>query len=97
MRGTKVYLAGPEVFLRNATEVGDRKKALCEAHGLEGLFPYRQLCSSNFVFQLPHRRATYNIPSVKPAINNAKAHGKKAVQPRPDRSRTRATKARIPV
>lgn len=34
-----VYLAGPEVFLANAVEIGAAKKALCARHGLEGLFP----------------------------------------------------------
>ena len=34
-----VYLAGPEVFLPAAAEVGARKKALCRERGLEGLFP----------------------------------------------------------
>jgi len=35
----KVYLAGPEVFLPNAVEIGAAKKRICAAHGLEGLFP----------------------------------------------------------
>lgn len=35
----KIYLAGPDVFLPNAIETGGRKKAVCAAHGLEGLFP----------------------------------------------------------
>ncbi len=34
-----IYLAGPEVFLPDAPEMGRRKKKLCEAHGLRGLFP----------------------------------------------------------
>jgi nucleoside 2-deoxyribosyltransferase len=38
----KVYLAGPEVFLPNATEIGDAKKRICAAHGLAGLFPLDQ-------------------------------------------------------
>jgi nucleoside 2-deoxyribosyltransferase len=38
-RVPKVYLAGPEVFLDNALEVGQQKKAICAANGLEGLFP----------------------------------------------------------
>ena len=38
----KVYLAGPEVFLPNAAEVGAAKKHICAAHGLEGLFPLDQ-------------------------------------------------------
>jgi nucleoside 2-deoxyribosyltransferase len=35
----QVYLAGPEVFLANAREIGARKKAICERHGLVGIFP----------------------------------------------------------
>ncbi len=27
-----VYLAGPEVFLPNAREIGARKRAICERH-----------------------------------------------------------------
>jgi nucleoside 2-deoxyribosyltransferase len=34
-----VYLAGPEVFLVNAREVGARKRAICARHGLVGVFP----------------------------------------------------------
>lgn len=39
MRVKIVYLAGPEVFLPNALEIGAAKKAICARHGLEGLFP----------------------------------------------------------
>jgi len=35
-----VYLAGPEVFLPDAREIGRRKKALCKRYGFEGLFPF---------------------------------------------------------
>ncbi len=35
----RVYLAGPEVFLRNAKKVGEQKKALCQKYGFEGVFP----------------------------------------------------------
>jgi nucleoside 2-deoxyribosyltransferase len=35
----KVYLAGPDVFLPDAVAIGDRKRAICAAHGLTGLFP----------------------------------------------------------
>ena len=37
---TKVYLAGPEVFLRDAATLGDQKRALCERYGFTGLFPF---------------------------------------------------------
>ena len=35
----RLYLAGPEVFLPDAREVGEAKKRICAAHGLVGLFP----------------------------------------------------------
>lgn len=39
MSGARVYLAGPEVFLRDARDIGESKKSLCRVYGLEGLFP----------------------------------------------------------
>jgi nucleoside 2-deoxyribosyltransferase len=36
----KVYLAGPEVFLPEAGEIGRQKKELCARYGFEGLFPF---------------------------------------------------------
>ena len=35
----RIYLAGPEVFLENAREIGEHKKALCKKYGFEGVFP----------------------------------------------------------
>ena len=35
----KIYLAGPEVFLPDAREIGARKKMLCEEFGFVGLYP----------------------------------------------------------
>ena len=34
-----LYLAGPDVFLPDAIEIGRRKVALCEKHDATGLFP----------------------------------------------------------
>jgi nucleoside 2-deoxyribosyltransferase len=34
-----VYLAGPDVFLPDARAQGERKKAICRAHGLDGRYP----------------------------------------------------------
>lgn len=34
-----IYLAGPEVFLKNAAEIGEKKKTLCRKYGFEGVFP----------------------------------------------------------
>jgi nucleoside 2-deoxyribosyltransferase len=36
---TKIYLAGPDVFLPDAVDIGKRKAALCARHGLSGLYP----------------------------------------------------------
>jgi len=35
----KIYLAGPDVFLPDAIEIGRRKAAICARHGLHGLYP----------------------------------------------------------
>ena len=35
----KIYLAGPDVFLPDAIEIGRRKAAICDNHGLAGLYP----------------------------------------------------------
>ena len=35
----KIYLAGPDVFLPDAADVGRRKQEICAAYGLSGLFP----------------------------------------------------------
>ena len=35
----KIYLAGPDVFLPDAVEIGRRKVDICARHGLTGLYP----------------------------------------------------------
>ncbi|MBH5367683.1 nucleoside 2-deoxyribosyltransferase [Bradyrhizobium glycinis] len=35
----KIYLAGPDVFLPDAVEIGRRKVDICAVHGLTGLYP----------------------------------------------------------
>lgn len=35
----KIYLAGPEVFLKNVHEIAAQKKELCRLYGFIGLFP----------------------------------------------------------
>jgi nucleoside 2-deoxyribosyltransferase len=35
----KIYLAGPDVFLPDAVEIGRRKVAICAGFGLTGLYP----------------------------------------------------------
>ena len=36
---TRIYLAGPDVFLPDAIEIGRRKVELCNRHGVIGLYP----------------------------------------------------------
>ena len=43
----KIYLAGPEVFLANALEVGNAHKLLCKKYGYEGLFPLDNIITRN--------------------------------------------------
>ena len=35
----RVYLAGPDVFVANAKEIGESLKKICVEAGLEGVFP----------------------------------------------------------
>jgi nucleoside 2-deoxyribosyltransferase len=35
----KIYLAGPDVFLPDALDIGKRKAAICARHGVHGLYP----------------------------------------------------------
>jgi nucleoside 2-deoxyribosyltransferase len=35
----KIYLAGPDVFLPDAVDIGRRKVAICARHGVTGLYP----------------------------------------------------------
>jgi nucleoside 2-deoxyribosyltransferase len=39
VRRLRIYLAGPEVFLPDPIGAGERKQALCSAHGFEGVYP----------------------------------------------------------
>ena len=52
---TKVYLAGPDVFLPDAVEIGRRKAAICARHGLIGLYPLDN------VIDLAARDASFDI------------------------------------
>jgi len=39
MKNNRVYLAGPDVFFPDVSEISSRLKKLCENYGLEGVFP----------------------------------------------------------
>ncbi|PSW06818.1 nucleoside 2-deoxyribosyltransferase [Photobacterium lipolyticum] len=43
----KIYLAGPEVFLQNAIEIGEYKKTLCGLYGFQGLYPQSNVLELN--------------------------------------------------
>jgi nucleoside 2-deoxyribosyltransferase len=49
----RVYLAGPEVFLPNAREIGARKRAICERYGLVGVFPAEEEDACDPALPLP--------------------------------------------
>ena len=51
----RVYLAGPEVFLANAQEIGVRKRAICAQYGLIGIFPADEEEPHNPAMTLPER------------------------------------------
>jgi nucleoside 2-deoxyribosyltransferase len=36
---SRVYLAGPDVFFPSPLQIGEAKKQICAAHGLDGVFP----------------------------------------------------------
>ncbi|MBL8700328.1 MAG: nucleoside 2-deoxyribosyltransferase [Alphaproteobacteria bacterium] len=40
MSRKRIYLAGPDVFLRDALEQAARKRALCERYGYDSAFPF---------------------------------------------------------
>ena len=43
----KIYIAGPDVFEKNAAEIGKEYKKLCEKYGHTGLYPLDNECSSS--------------------------------------------------
>ena len=48
------YLAGPEVFLANAVELGAAKVRICREHGLDAIFPFAADPSGADVAELGH-------------------------------------------
>lgn len=39
MSPLRAYLAGPDVFFSNSTEIGQEKKRICSKYNIEGVFP----------------------------------------------------------
>jgi len=48
----KIYIAGPEVFLPNAIEIGQLLKEICLRYGFEGHFPLDNVISGSSPFQI---------------------------------------------
>lgn len=47
--GPKAYLAGPDVFFPNASQIGSEKKRICSNYGIVGLFPLDNKISAGHV------------------------------------------------
>lgn len=43
----KIYIAGPDVFEKNAKEIGQKYKAICEKYSHTGLYPLDNECDSS--------------------------------------------------
>lgn len=56
MKTKKVYLAGPDVFLPEAEDIGQQLKELCQTEGLLGLYP---LDNDAPDLENPHRIANW--------------------------------------
>ena len=47
--GPKAYLAGPDVFFPDASQIDSEKKRICAKYGLVGLFPLDNEISAGHV------------------------------------------------
>ncbi len=43
----KIYIAGPDVFEKNAKQIGENYKSLCRQYGHTGLYPLDNECDSS--------------------------------------------------
>ena len=43
----KIYIAGPDVFEKNAKEIGEKYKKICNDYGHTGLYPLDNECDSS--------------------------------------------------
>jgi len=68
----RVYLAGPEVFLVNARDVGARKRAICARHGLVGVFPADEEASRDAAIP-PHECALAISRAMETAMRRCSA------------------------
>ena len=68
----RVYLAGPEVFLVNARDVGARKRAICSRHGRVGVFPADEEASRDAAIP-PHECALAISRAMETAMRRCSA------------------------
>lgn len=61
----KIYIAGPDVFLPNAKEVGEAHKKICEKYGFKGLFPLDNEISGDTKHDIAKKIAFANIDLIK--------------------------------
>ncbi|MCK0208639.1 nucleoside 2-deoxyribosyltransferase [Starkeya koreensis] len=105
-RRLRLYLAGPEVFRRDAAAEGARLRALCEEAGVEGLFPLhvegvdiRQACidmidaADALIANITPFRGAHMDPGTAFEIGYAEARGKPVFLWSED---TRPLAARVP-
>lgn len=63
----KIYLAGPDVFEKDALQIGDTLKALCNEYGFEGLFPLDNVLEAQNPKELAKQIREANIKLIQQA------------------------------
>lgn len=63
----KIYLAGPDVFEKDALDIGRSLKELCHAYGFEGLFPLDNILEADNPQELAQLIREANIELIKQA------------------------------
>ena len=62
----KIYLAGPDVFRKDAIEYGQHLKALCNDHGHIGLFPFdNEIRPHHYPYQTAREIFIANIKMIR--------------------------------
>ena len=63
----KIYLAGPDVFEKDALQIGESLKVLCSEHGFEGLFPLDNVLEAKDPKELAKQIRQANIELIRQA------------------------------
>lgn len=63
----KIYLAGPDVFEKDAFKIGNSLKELCQEFGFEGLFPLDNILTSDDPKELAKQIREANIELIHQA------------------------------